>query len=214
MLGLMGEHSDSETERADDTVDEQVDDGKEVVAAEPRESDRRVVPDARTRSSTGRWLGLAALLVALAALAIALINVIRPDWTEKFDKTPVTTAAPPPGPSQQEIDAAKAKTCDAYNAVGAAVTARTNTPIGPDPLQTEIININARQAFSTGHDFLMTRVDPATPPPLAEAIRNFATNLEDVAINSLAGVNNDDAVQAGRLQSMVDLNGQINELCK
>ena len=45
-------------------------------------------------------------------------------------------------------------------------------------------------------------------------MKNFASDLEDVAINSLAGVNNDDPAQAARLQNMVDLNGQINELCK
>src|SRR5690349_12083671 len=116
MLEPMGEHSNSETVRTadDDVVEDRLEDeNKEPVAAEP---EGRVVerePVTRPRSGAGKWLGLAALLLALAALAIAVVNVVRPDLTEKFDKTPKPAAAP--GPSQQEIDAAKKKACDAYN---------------------------------------------------------------------------------------------------
>ena len=215
MLGPMGEHSDSENVRVDDAVDEHLDDEKEVGADEPDESDRKVVSEAPSRSSAGRWLGLAALLVALAALAIALVNVIRPDWTEKFDKTPATTAAAPAGPSEQQIAEAKTKACEAYNLVGSAVTLRSNVDLGPTPVPIDlaVVEANARQTFTAGNTYLLSRIDPATPSQLATVVKSFASDLEDVAINSLAGVNNDDPAQAARLQNMVDLNGQINELC-
>jgi hypothetical protein len=220
MLGRMGEHSNSDDVRVDDAVEDRLDDEKkEPVAAEPvaAEPEERVVerePEVRPRSGAGKWLGLAALLLALVALAIAVINVVRPDWTEKFDKTPVTTTAAPAGPSQQQVATAKTKACDAYNSVGAAVTARTNAQVGPDFIQTELVNINARQSFVFGHDYLLSHLDGATPADLANAVQSFANDLQDVALNSLAGVGNEDPAQAGRLQNMVDLNGKINELCK
>ena len=216
MLGPMGEHSDSENVRGDDAVDEQIDDEKIEPVVEPRESDVEKEPETRPRSGAGRWLGLVALLIALAALAIALVNVIRPDWTEKFDKTPVTTAAAPAGPSELQVAEAKTKACDAYNLVGSAVTLRSNVDLGPTPapIDLAVVETNARQTFTAGNTYLLSRVDPATPAQLATIVKNFASDLEDVAINSLAGVNNDDPAQAARLQNMVDLNGQINELCK
>jgi hypothetical protein len=220
MLGRMGEHSNSDDVRVDDVVEDRLEDEKkEPVAAEPVDAgpEERVVerePEVRPRSGAGKWLGLAALLLALVALAIAVINVVRPDLTEKFDKTPVTTAAAPAGPSQQQVADAKNRACEAYNSVGAAVTFRSGIELSPDPVQAEIVNINARQSFAVGNDYLLSHIDPATPPPLAGAIRNFAGDLQDLAVTALAGVPNDDPAQAGRLQNMVDLNGQINELCK
>lgn len=209
MLGFMGEISESVDERADDKVEEQIEDDKKVVDTEPTET-------RSARSGAGRWLGLAALLLALAALAITVINVVRPDWTAKFDKTPVTTVAPPPGPSEQQVAEAKTKACDAYNVVGGAVTLRTSVDLGPTPAPVDVglVEANARQTFASGSEYLVAHLDSATPAPLADAVKRFSAALDDIAINSLAGVNNDDPAQAARLQSLVDINGQINELCK
>ena len=68
----MGEHSDSEKERAVDVLDEQGEDEKDVVAAEPADRDPGVRSEAssRPRSGAAKWLALAALLIALAALAL------------------------------------------------------------------------------------------------------------------------------------------------
>jgi hypothetical protein len=213
MLGRMGEHTNTDDVRVDDAATEdRLDETKEPIAAEPEDRVVTTEREPRRKSGAGKWLGLAALLLALIALAISVINVVRPDWTQRFDKAPAPAAAS--GPSQQDVDAAKKKACDAYNAVGAAVTTRTNSPVGPDPVQTELVNINARQAFVFGHDYLLSHLDDETPGELADSVRKFADDMQDVALNSLAGVSNDDPAQAGRLQNMVDLNGRINELCK
>lgn len=203
----MGEISESVDERAEDKVEEQVEDDKKVAAAQPTEAPKRSV--------AGRWLGLAALLLALVALAIAVINVVRPDWTARFDKAPVTTSAPS-GPSEQEMAAAKTKACDAYNLVGGAVTLRTSVDLGPAPAPADVglVEANARQTFASGSEYLLAHLDSATPPQLADAVNRFSTALRDITINSLAGINNDDPAQAARLQSLVDINGQINESCK
>jgi hypothetical protein len=215
MLGRMGEHSDSENVRVDDRLE---DEKKEpVVAAEPEERVVEREPEARPRSSAGKWLGLAALLLALVALAIAVINVVRPDWTAKFDKTPVTTAAPAPtGPSQQEVADAKKQTCDAFNTVATAVSVRSNAPLGPDPLgaQAEAVSANARLAFSVGHDYVLEQLNPATPQPIVDGVHKFADLLQVVSINSLAGIDQNDPAQTARLQEVVDTGNQLTELCK
>lgn len=54
---------------------------------------------------------------------------------------------------------------------------------------------NARLSMAAGGSYLLARLDPATPAPVAAAIRSFADNLQDIAMNALAGVSNDDPAQ-------------------
>jgi hypothetical protein len=57
-------------------------------------------------------------------------------------------------------------------------------------------------------------VPTATPGPLADAMRSFATDLDDIAVNALAGVGNDDPAQAGRLHDGDTVSVQITQQCK
>jgi hypothetical protein len=49
---------------------------------------------------------------------------------------------------------------------------------------------------------------------LSDAIHSFATGLQDIAMNALAGVGNDDPAQAARLRDAEATNTRIAELCK
>lgn len=228
MLGPMGEETDNtRVDDLDDDLDADLDD--EEHQEEPR---RRNVPRSESATSTTdstsssgsgvRWVAALALLVALGSLGLSLWMFLRPNATATGSTAPTTTSAPsptaevPPPPAPNEIADAKGKACAAYNQVAGAVTLRSNADFGPDPagLQAEVGRANIRQAFTVGYSYLLSHLDPATPPPLADAIRAFSSNLEDLAINSLAGVNNDDPAQMARLQTVTDLNGQITELCK
>ena len=66
----------------------------------------------------------------------------------------------------------------------------------------------------TGGQYLMARLDPATPEHLAETVRDFANTLMDIGANTTAGAPNDDPAQAERLKKADAANDTITELCK
>jgi hypothetical protein len=178
----------------------------EPEASEPTQD----VPTKHSASSPPsifRWLAAAALLVALSSLGISLWTLLRPS-TDK--------PAEPPAPSTQQIADAKTRACGAYATVRTAVNLRTNADPGPDPasVQAEGVAANARQALTVGNSYLLSRLDPATPADLATAIRKFADESQEVAINALAGASTDDPGQAGRINDFATLDGQITGLCK
>lgn len=171
---------------------------------------------ARTRHSAQSRAGLAAraltavaLVVALAALGVSLWVLLKKPWTESSSAE--TTSTAPPGPSPQQVADAKAKACAAYVTVSNAVSGRANAPIGSEP---EAVAANARLAAAAGQPFLLERLDPATPAPLADAIRKYAANIQNVAMFSLAGVGSDEPAQGARINEWPALNTQITDLCK
>ncbi|HEX2283214.1 MAG TPA: hypothetical protein VHI10_00075 [Mycobacterium sp.] len=83
---------------------------------------------------------------------------------------------------------AKARVRAAYDTVTKAVSLQTHADGGDDPVAVTAVAANARLSMSAGAAYLLSRLDPATPPPLAAAVRAFAELLEDIAMNSLAGV--------------------------
>jgi len=144
----------------------------------------------------------------LASLGVSLWVLLKKPWTESSSET--TTTAPP-GSSPQQVADAKAKTCAAYTTVSTAVNARANAQAPSEP---EAVGANARLAAGLGSIYLLDRLDPATPPALADAIRKYAANIDEVAMFSLAGVGTDDPAQAARLNEWPALNTQITDLCK
>ncbi len=73
---------------------------------------------------------------------------------------------------------------------------------------------NARVSLYDGGQYLMARLDPATPEHLAETVRDFANNLMDIGANATAGASNDDPAQAERLKKADAANDTLTELCK
>jgi hypothetical protein len=121
-----------------------------------------------------------------------------------------TTAPPATG---QQIAAAKARACTASNTVSTAVSLQTHADLGSDPVAVQAVAANARLSMAAGGSYLLTRLDPATPPPLAAAIHSFTDNLQEIAMNTLAGVSNDDPAQASRLRDAQATSAQIADLC-
>jgi hypothetical protein len=217
MLCAMAEPTENEQSHEEPEASEPT--GNEQSHEEPEASEppRRVRKKrwARSPGSVVRWLASAALVAALGALGISSWVLLRPPSTSAAPATTSGSAASS-APSAQQIADAKTRACGAYNTVGTAVTLRSNADPGPDPagVQAQATAANTRLALIVGHSYLLSRLDPATPAPLAAALRRFAGDLQEVAIYALAGVNTDDPAQAGRLQDVVALNTQITEMCK
>ena len=149
-------------------------------------------------------LTIISLVVAVAALAVAGWTLYRSEYS-KPDYDPV------------QIADAKAKICTAVEVVRRGVTLNTNlTPAGGprDVTGAQAVTANARLALYDGGQYLLHRLDPATPEGLAETVTEFANNLMDIGANATAGTSNDDAEQAARLKDADAANVTLTELCK
>jgi hypothetical protein len=161
------------------------------------------------KGSGARWLAAVALVVALVALGATAWVQYRNQWSAfRSTARTTTTSEASSGPSPQQVADAKTKACGAYDLV--------NRAVGPDPAAApaQAEQANARLALVAGQPYLLDRLDPATPPALADTIRKYANNIEEVAMASLAGVGNDDPAQADRLNEWGPLNDQITDMCK
>ncbi len=147
-----------------------------------------------------RWVAPAALLIAAIAIGVAIWALVR---------TPGEAAV-----NAQQSDDAKASVCVAFDMVRKAVSVQTNADLGPDPVAKEAVAANARLATLGGGEYLLSRVDPATPPELADAVRSFANNLGDIGMNQLVGVPNTDPTVAARLSEAQAASQQIADICK
>lgn len=149
-------------------------------------------------------LAAASLVVAVAALAVAGWTLYRSSQSgTEYDEA-------------QTADA-KAKVCAAADVVRKGVSLNTNLrPEGgaQDVTGAQAVAANARISLYDGGQYLLDRLDPATPPVLSEKVREFANNLIDIGANATAGVPNDDPAQAKRLSDADDENKSITELCK
>ena len=108
----------------------------------------------------------------------------------------------------------KMRVCTAFNTVSQAVTGQTHNDLGPDPVAQAAVAGNARLALLGGGQYLLSRLDSATPSELADTVRSFANDLQDIGIDALAGVPNSDPAQAARLTQADLTRKQIVSLCK
>jgi hypothetical protein len=136
-------------------------------------------------------------LVAIGVAAWAIVLV----WPQK-------EAAVKP------TEEAKQKVCAAFDTVSKAVQLQTHADLGPDPVAQTAVASNARLSLIGGGEYLLSRLDDQTAPDLADAVRLFANNLEDIGVNALAGATNDDPQQAARLTAGEDGRNKVAELCK
>jgi hypothetical protein len=169
-----------------------------VVPPEPAASPARSLAS----GALSGWVAPAALALAVVAIAVAAWALLRP---------PARATAPA---TTQQISDAKTRACTAYNTVRTAVSLQTHADPGSDPVAVQAIAANARLAMAAGGSYLLAHLDPATPPPLAAAIRNFADDLQGIAMNVLAGVSNDDPAQAARLRDGEAATARLADLCK
>ena len=148
---------------------------------------------------------MAAIGVVLAVIGIALAvwALLRP-----------APAATPASPSVQQVADAKARACGAFTKVRTAVAQQTHLDLGADPVAAAAAAANGRISMVAGSSYLLARLDPATPEPLATAIRSFTADLQDIGMNALTGVGNDDPAQAGLLRDAQAASARIADLCK
>lgn len=170
----------------------------------PEETEPYEVPSSSHRSaqpsrSSSQWIAVAALVISLIAAGAAGWALLRP-----APSSPTTPAASQSGDP-------KANACAAYRTVSSAVSLQSHTNAGAE---VQGVAANARLAMSGGASYLLAHLNPGTPADLADAIRSFATGLQDISMNALAGVANAEPAQADRLRNAESVNTRIAELCK
>jgi hypothetical protein len=152
---------------------------------------------------TPRWLAPAALLVAVVAVGLAI-------WALMSASSNAATAT-----AGGKKDADPKKTvCTAFGTVSRAIPLQTHNDLGPDPVAQAAVAGNARLALFGGGVYLLNSLSPDTPSDLADPVRSFATALQDIGMNALAGVTNTDPAQSARLADADASRQQIAELCK
>ena len=157
------------------------------------------------------WVAPAALALAVIAVAVAIGGAL---WAStRTPNAPAVTAQQPDGTALQP-DAAKARACAAFDMVRKAVSVQTNINLGPDAVAKVAVAANARLATLGGGQYLLSRLDPATPADLADAARLFANKLQDLAMHQLVGTPNTDAEMAPLLSEAQTASQNMATICK
>ena len=151
-------------------------------------------------------VAVVAVAIAIVALALAAWSLLRPH--------PTGVSATPSRATEEQITNAKARACAASTLVDTAVSSQTHADPGADPAAAQAVAANARLSMVAGSSYLLARLDAATPSPLADRIRSFADDLQDVVVHTMAGVSNDEPDQTARLQNAQATSAQIADLCK
>lgn len=157
-------------------------------------------PDAPRRSRAATILALIALVIAAASLALWVTT-----WLQ-------SRAAPEYTIEQQAT--AKATACSAYTTVRTGVANNTNLA-SPDGGVTGSMAVaaNARVALIGGGQYVLSRVEPATPPELAEPLRDFGNKLMDFGAAATAGALDTDPGQTALKGEIDALNTTLGQLC-
>ncbi|WP_192860315.1 hypothetical protein [Mycobacterium sp. MS1601] len=149
---------------------------------------------------TGLILAALAFLLAAAALAVSLYA-----WWSSTRSVEYTA---------EQQSAARDSACAAYTTVRTGVQTNTNLAVAGDDVGGALaVAANSRVALMSGGQYVLDRVDPATPAELAEPLRRFGNTLLDVGAAATAGALNTDPAQAELLREVDELNGQLTALC-
>jgi hypothetical protein len=151
-------------------------------------------------------LPIVAVILALIAVGLSAWAAFRP---AKEPAAPTYTAA-------QQTDA-KSAICAAADLVRRGVSLNTNLPVPGgegDVTGSLAVAANARVSLSDGGQYLLARLDPATPANLADPVREFANKLMDIGAGAIAGAQNSEPSQAARLKEADAANVKIAEACK
>ena len=123
---------------------------------------------------------------------------------------------PPAAYTDTQRTDAKTKICEAYITVDRGV--RRNTHLAPEGGDTAVgalaIAANWRVSVYDGGQYLLARLEPATPPDLADATRSLGNVLMDIGAAATAGVDEPEPAQAARIQEVDRLEAVIVKLCK
>ncbi|MEW5811771.1 MAG: hypothetical protein AB1925_20230 [Actinomycetota bacterium] len=142
-----------------------------------------------------------ALTVALLATGVSGVALVR-----TLDRGPDYTDA--------QRSEATARVCTAFDTVRAGVATNTNVTAPDDISGSLAAAANARLALSDGGQYLLARLDPATPADLADAVRSFADTLMDIGAAATAGAPNTDPAQAKRLEAAEAASAAVSNRCR
>lgn len=151
---------------------------------------------------------MAVAVIAIAALGLGGWLLLRPAADAAKSASDFSDS--------QQADA-KTKVCKAHVLVSNGVSLNTKmSPPGGDADATGALAVaaNARMSLFFGGQYLLAKLDPATPSDLADQVRTFANNLIDIGAAATAGVPNSDPDQSTRLKDTDAINNKIVELCK
>lgn len=148
------------------------------------------------RVSPGLALAVALLSTGLSAAALVRTLDRDPDYTD------------------EQRSAATARVCTAFDTVRAGVATNTNVSAPDDISGSLAAAANARLALSDGGQYLLARLDPATPADLADAVRSFADTLMDIGAAATAGAPNTDPAQAKRLEAAESASAAVSNRCR
>jgi hypothetical protein len=151
--------------------------------------------DAEVRSAPTFTMPTICQRLAPFAIALAVIALALSLWAAVRVSVNQANAVALPGDP-------KVRVCTAFEMVA---TMQTRNDLAP---------ANASLALLGGGDYLLRQLDAYTPARLADAVRAFARDLQDVGMNALAGVPYSDPRQAAR-QAEGDFDRkQVADLCK
>jgi hypothetical protein len=167
---------------------------------EPAAQAKRDTSSEPATPTLSRWAAPAALVLAVIAIGVAIWALVR--------------APGEPAVAAKQSDDAKAQVCGAFDTVRKAVSVQTNADLGPDPIAKEAVAANARLATLGGGEYLLSRLDPGTPLELADAVRSFANNLQDIGMSQLVGVPANDATLTVRANEVQAGSEKIAGMCK
>lgn len=161
-------------------------------------------PDHVHDARSGRSGVPAALALVLAAAALALSG-----WTWWQSRTEPTY-------TEAQQSAAKASVCGAFTSVRTGVATNTHLqPPGGDGDVTGALAAaaNARGALMDGGQYLLVRLEPATPSDVADTARQFANKLLDFGAAATAGAQNTDPTQEALSKELDTLGDRLGRLC-
>lgn len=164
--------------------------------------------------------GRSPVVIAVIAMLVSIATLGASAYMWRNPLTPIDTpaAAPaePPEPTftDAQRDEAKAKVCDAFLVVstGVANSSALQAADG-DAVGAIAIATNARLALYGGGQYMISRVDPATEPQLAEAARAFGNALMDVGAAAVAQIPSDDPAHQERVQDADAENAKLQGFC-
>ena len=182
-----------------------------VNSGQPSDSEGPTAKRSGRRAPSG-WYLLATSLIALIALGVGLWARLQP--------APAATISP--HFSDQQVAEARGRACAAFNTVHAALSntlqnamsVHNNPGSGSGRGEVHAASADARLAMADGATYLLSRLEPATPAPLATEIHSFAENLQDIVMNGLGGISGTDPVQTARLRESDAQTTRIADLCK
>lgn len=173
------------------------------------------MPDIEVSTSPSRtapsWMAPAALVLAVIAVAVALWSAFGAPVAPTTDATGFTATG---APSAEEEAQAKTDICAAFSSVRDSVSLQTNTDLGPDPAAVSAVAANSRLATLGGGQYLLSKLNPTVPTDLAEAVRSFAFDLQDIGVQQLAGIGGDDPKQLDRMNAAQADAVRITDLCR